>query len=466
MRRLITALSLSLLLSPTLACRSNSNTGRQDGGVRNDKTQIVGELSHDFQQISQRLLPAVVSISTQSKQHARMPNDNTHRNFQQGGGLGSGVIVNAEKGYILTNNHVIAGADDIRISLQNGKRYSAQVIGADPPTDLAVLQIESPPTLTAANLGNSEQLKIGEWVLAIGSPFGLDSTVTAGIISAQGRADVGVADFENFIQTDAAINPGNSGGALVNTRGELVGINTAIATRTNGYMGIGFAIPINMAKKVMQELVTQGEVIRSQLGVYIGEIDSDLRSALKISASQEGILAMEVIPETPAAEVGFQKYDVIISLEGRPVRKVQEFRNAIAMTKPGTTVKIEVLRNGKKQLLTPQLRELPSSGMPGPMTTDIQERLGFQVAALTERIRQRLGLGDLTGLVVIQIAEDSSAYKRGLRQGDIITEMNQQAVSDLEEAEAAIANRKPGDAIVIQLLRDGQPKILAFELPS
>ncbi len=461
-------LGLSLSLSLITACNPKEapdETGRVDN---KSAQKIADDLGDDFEEIANRVLPTVVSISTTQK----MPADETHAPFmdpeQGGGGLGSGVIIDAEKGYILTNNHVIADANEIAITLQNDtRRYEAAVIGTDPPTDLAVLQMKKPPRLQAAVLGDSNQLKVGEWVLAIGSPFGLDSTVTAGIISAKSRAEVGVADFEDFLQTDAAINPGNSGGALVNTQGELVGINTAIATRTMGYMGIGFAIPSAMVKRVMQELITQGKVTRSQLGVYIEPIDATLRKGLKLPEDQEGILVSEVIPNTPASESGFQKYDVIIGLNDQNVTRVQSFRNQIALTSPGEKVKIQVLRQGKAVTLTPQLREANTADLGTPGDNAMAERLGFQLEPLTEALKQQLGLPDsFQGLAVTEIEPQSNAAQQGLQRGDIITEVNQQSVSSWPDVVKALEQVQPGDAVLVNLVRNGQNQIMAFKMPA
>jgi len=476
MKSLTRCLILSLVAGPLwVACQpgdTGSKTEPNDQGRTSSQGQVVGNLSRDFKQISERLVPSVVSISTQVKT-ASAPSAQPNQNplvppEDYPGGLGSGVIVDAAAGYILTNNHVIEGAERIVITLQNGKRLNAKLVGSDPPTDLAVLQVTGTSNLRAAVIGSSSQLKIGEWVLAIGSPFGLDSTVTAGIISAKGRANVGVADFEDFIQTDAAINPGNSGGALVNTRGELVGINTAIATENAGYMGVGFAIPSDMARLVMQDLIKQGKVTRSQLGVFIEEVDEDLRDALKLPPQQRGILVAEVIPETPAAESGFQKYDLIVGLNGEPVTEVSAFRNRIALTPPGTRIEVDVLRNGERKQLKPGLREAQAEAGPASARPQaLEKQLGFNLEPLTDSYRQELGLGDgVNGLLVTQIEPSSTAYQRGLRRGDVLTEVNRQAVSQLKDIEAAIAGQQPGDAILLNIIRNGQVRILAFELPA
>ena len=458
------ACTLALGLSLSSACEPKT-TPDETGRITGQK--VADDLGKDFETIANHVLPTVVSISTTQK----MPNDTVHAPFKEGhqdsGGLGSGVIIDAEKGYVLTNNHVIADANEILITLQNEtRRYEAVVIGTDPPTDLAILQIKKPPRLKAAVLGDSSRLKVGEWVLAIGSPFGLDSTVTAGIISAKSRAEVGVADFEDFLQTDAAINPGNSGGALVNTQGELIGINTAIATRTMGYMGLGFAIPSDMIKQVMQALIDKGKVTRSQLGVYIERIDDALRKGLELSDEQQGILVSEVIPNTPAAEAGFQKYDVIIVINGQPVTQVQSFRNQVALTPPGEKVSIQVLRKGKPITLTPLLREANAAAAEGPGNQALAERLGFQLEPLNDEIKGQLGLPpDFRGLAITEIEPLSNAAQQGLQRGDLITEVNQQTVNSWEDVIQALKNTQPGDAVLLNTVRNGQSQIMAFKMP-
>ena len=460
------ACALTLSLSLNTACKPE-NTPDETGRIATAKQKVADNLGQDFETIANQILPTVVSISTTQK----MPNDQVHAPFQdeaqESGGLGSGVIIDAEKGYVLTNNHVITDAREILITLQNNtRRYEAKVIGTDPPTDLAILQIKNPPRLQAAVLGDSGRLKVGEWVLAIGSPFGLDSTVTAGIISAKSRAEVGVADFEDFLQTDAAINPGNSGGALVNTQGELIGINTAIATRTMGYMGIGFAIPSDMIKRVMQELIEKGKVTRSQLGVYIERIDEALKKGLQLNGDQQGILVSEVIPGTPAAESGFEKYDVIIAINGQPVTQVQNFRNQVALTPPGEKISVQVLRNGKPVSLTPVLREARAAAQAGPGNQALAERLGFQLEPLSDEIKSQLGLPQsFNGLAVTEIEPLSNAAQQGLQRGDLIIEVNQQSVNTWEDVMQALKDVKPGDAVLLNTLRNGQSQIMAFKMP-
>jgi serine protease Do len=337
------------------------------------KTDIADKLSNDFINVSKDITPAVVTIASTKivRQNNNFENealndpyfrrffgipDNGNQQEQKSKeqSLGSGVIVD-DKGLILTNNHVIAGADEIKVTLTDKRVFKAKIIGTDPSSDIAVIKLENANNLPIARLGDSNKLSVGEWVLAIGNPLGLSSTVTSGIISAKGRNNVGVTDFENFIQTDAAINPGNSGGALVNLQGEVIGINTAIASKTGGYMGIGFAIPSNMARKIMNDLVHKGKVSRGYLGIAIQNIDDSIAKSLNLTSEKKGIVVGQIEPLSPAEKAGLKTYDIITSLNGLEVSDVNSFRNAIASADPGQTAKLKVIRENEQIELSVEL---------------------------------------------------------------------------------------------------------------
>lgn len=445
----------------------------------------LSQLNQDFIGISERVTPAVVSIAMTKKvrnaQNPRRmdPNTDPHEFFDFFGmpfpqapdrrqeGVGSGVIVDAAKGYILTNNHVVEGADDIKVTLNDRRSFQARIIGTDPRSDLAVIQLQGASELKQVVIGDSNQLQVGEWVLAIGNPFGLDSTVTAGIISAKGRANVGVADFEDFIQTDAAINPGNSGGALVNIKGELIGINTAIATRSRGYMGVGFAIPSNMARQVMESLIKQGKVSRSQLGIYIQPLDNAMAESLGLKDSRQGILVSGVIKGSPAEKVGARKYDVVMSLNGKPVTDVNQFRNTIALLPAGTTLELGLLRNGQNITLKPVLTEASSTENPmeqQPSAPDTQQDISVQ--EFSRELQQQLGLpAGLSGVVATQVNPNSPAYEKGLRPGDLITEINRKPVRSVQEFNTLYTGLKSGDAVLMSLQRANGQLIIAYRQP-
>jgi len=334
-------------------------------------TSSMNELSHAFENVASTIEPSVVRI-----QASMMPRAVTMRGsdpffrfpFQApqmpelprgfGQGMGTGVVV-SEDGYILTNNHVISMADRVTVTLSDDTELEAEVVGTDPRTDLAVLKVDA-RGLTAARLGSSEELKVGQWVAAMGNPFGLSSTMTSGIISAVGRSRVGLADYENFIQTDAAINPGNSGGPLVNLAGEVIGINTAIFSRSGGYMGIGFAIPVDMARDVLESLIEDGRVERGYLGVMISDLDEELAAEYDFEGTN-GALVREASEDGPAGSAGLEAGDIIVRFDGHEVEDVDGLRFQVAKTRPGSTVEVELFRDGESEIREVRVGELPDA---------------------------------------------------------------------------------------------------------
>lgn len=359
--------------NPLFVNKANASDGKSaiETTYKAGPAVTANKLSEDFISVAKNVTPAVVTIYSTKivrNQNQNMPDDPFLRQYfgsrgmpqQQDStsqGLGSGVIISSD-GIVLTNNHVIAGADSIVVTLSDKRKYKAKIIGADPRTDVAVIKIIDGKNLPLAQLGDSKDLSVGEWVLAIGNPLGLSSTVTSGIISAKGRDHVGITDFEDFIQTDAAINPGNSGGALVNLKGEVIGINTAIASKTGGYMGIGFAIPSNMARKVMSELISKGKVTRGYLGIQIQDLDENLAKNLRLNDSASGIVIGEIVKNSPADIGGLQKYDIIESVNGNDVSDATAFRNTVAANEPGDSITLKVLRDGRKINIKVRLGEL------------------------------------------------------------------------------------------------------------
>jgi serine protease Do len=379
-------------------------------------------------------------------------------------GSGSGVIVSAD-GYILTNNHVVADVDTITVVLGSGERYEAEVVGLDPRTDLAVIKAKG-KDLPVAKLGDSDKVEVGEWVLAVGNPFELQNTVTAGIISARGRSNVGLADYEDFIQTDAAINPGNSGGPLVNLDGEVIGINTAIATRTGGSMGIGFAIPINMAKQVMDQLIKTGKVTRGWLGVYIQPVTPELKEQFKLG-STEGALVADVDASGPAKSAGVRRGDVIIEYQGEKIKDTNHLRNLVAATKIGTTAELKVVREGKQTSLRVKIGELPEEkAAPGQQYGGgFGHEVGFQVTNITPALREQLGLSaNQEGVVVTDVSGTSDAYQKGLRQGDVIIEVNRQPVSNVGDFNRAMSGVSSGDQVLVVAITEGHTRYLTFKI--
>ena len=359
-------------------------------------------------------------------------------------GLGSGVIVSSD-GYVLTNNHVVAGADEIKISMSDGRELTAKLVGSDPKTDLAVVKVES-KDLPAITFADSEKVEVGDRVLAIGNPFGIGQTVTSGMVSGLSRTMPGLGlDYEDFIQTDAAINPGNSGGALVDVKGRLVGINTAILSRTGGFQGIGFAIPSGLARSVMQQLVTNGKVVRGYIGVAIQDINPSLAEQFSLK-DREGALIADTVSDSPASKAGLQSGDVIKQFNGRAVKDGRTLKLAVASVAPGTEVKLEVLREGKMEKIAIKVGEQPRDrlssrdgrrGGDGGREADADEGTlnGVGVADLDARMRQEFDVpARVKGAVITEVDPNSAAAAAGLQAGDVIQEIDRQPVRSAEDA--------------------------------
>lgn len=365
--------------------------------------------------------------------------------------LGSGVIVD-QAGYILTNNHVVKDADEIKVKLSDGREFKGKVIGTDEKTDVAVVKIDS-DHLPVIKLGDSDKLRVGERVLAIGNPFGLNQTVTSGIVSATGRANVGIAAYEDFIQTDAPINPGNSGGALVNIRGELVGINTAIFSTSGGYQGIGFAIPSNMAKGVMDSLIKHGKVIRGWLGVMIQPITPDIAQQFALK-EESGVLVSDVSENSPAQKAGIERGDVITRYEGNEVNGPAQLRNMVAGTQIGKEVTVTIIRNGKTKTLKMTVSELPLEAQLSQSSFSNQLK-GIHVQTITPELRSSLDIpARVNGVVIVDI-EDGFTASGVLMQNDVILEVNKMKVANVKEYERAAAQIKPGQTVLLLVYRGG-----------
>jgi len=356
------------------------------------------------------------------------------RGYEQRG-MGSGLIVDPD-GLILTNNHVVDGATELEVALQDGRRLPATVVGTDALTDLAVVRVDA-EGLAAARLGDSDGLSVGSWVIAVGNPFGLENTITAGIVSAKARSNVHVAEFEDFIQTDAAINPGNSGGPLVDLHGDVVGINTAIASRSGGYQGIGFAIPSNLVKSVMDSLVRDGKVTRGMLGVIIQPLDPDLARSFDYD-STDGALVAEVTDGSAADRAGMKPGDIVTAIDGRPVRTVNELRNAVAATAPGTAVDLDLFRDGRRTELSVRLDER-SDAQVAAGRADAPEPLGLDLQPVTPDLAAAHGLPEDHGLMIRAVEPGSAASRAGLEPGDVILDVQGKAVSTLRDFHEATA---------------------------
>jgi serine protease Do len=379
-------------------------------------------------------------------------------------GMGSGVIVSAD-GLILTNSHVVKDADEINVNLSDKRSFKAKVIGADPESDIAVIKIEA-KGLPIATMGDSTKLRVGEIVLAVGNPFGLNRTVTSGIVSAKGRANVGIIDYEDFIQTDAAINPGNSGGPLVNIQGEVVGINTAIASRSGGYQGIGFAIPASSAKLIMDELIKSGKVRRGLLGVNIQNVDESLAKSFGRTET-EGALVSQVVPDSAADKAGIKPGDIILKINGDTITDASHLKNLVGKEKPGATVKLTIFRDKKTMELSVKIGErtqkaIAAAGQPTPGETS--NELGLELEKVPPAMAEKLGIKEGQGLRVKDLEADGAGGKLGLRPGDVILEVDGQAVSDASAFNKAVSDAKKNKLIRLKVHRGSATIFLAGPL--
>jgi Do/DeqQ family serine protease len=399
-----------------------------------DARAVLRAMENAFTAVADRVMPSVVNVSTVGKRGAasqeEMPEqfreffEEFRRRRPDTRSAGSGVIVDPN-GYILTNNHVIENAAEITVRLSDARKFTAKLVGRDAKTDLAVLKVEASAPLPAADLGDSDALRIGQWAIAIGNPFGLDRTVTVGIVSATARTRVGVATYESFIQTDASINPGNSGGPLLNIDGRVIGVNTAIVASGQG---IGFAIPINMAKEIMRQLITRGRVVRGWLGIMIQDLTEDLASGFGVR-EREGVLVANVMPSGPAEAAGVKIGDVIVEFAGAQIKESPDLQSRVAAVTPGQQLDVKVIREGKPVALRVTVGEMPSDE-PATATDTLDDSWGFRVEPLPPEFAQRLPAPSAGGLVVSDVMTGGPADSAGLRRGDIILEVGGKPVGD------------------------------------
>ncbi len=454
-------------------------------------------IESSFAPVVDRALPAVVNISSSktTKTSEAMPSEmdplfrqffgrqfgdddnsgngqnsrrgnrfNTPRNRTEHS-LGSGVIIRSD-GYLLTNNHVIDGANEVTVTLGDKREFKAKVIGADPKTDVAVLKIDA-SNLPTLPLADSAKARVGDIVLAIGNPFGLGQTVTMGIISAEGRNNLGIEDYEDFIQTDAPINPGNSGGALINSRGELVGINTAILANNGGNQGVGFAVPMNLAHSVMTQVMEHGKVVRGYLGVVPENITPALSSAFHLNGSQNGVLIGDVTADAPAGKAGIKRGDVVTEVNGEKIDTANQLRMRISLMAPGSTANLKVLHDGSEKMVAVKLGELPGTtahaaehSEEGGTASSLE---GVTVEPLDAQTAQEMRLpSSVHGVVATNVEQDSAAYNAGLRQGDVIQEVNRKPVTSVNEFDSALHNASGGNVLLL-VNRNGFTQFIAIQ---
>jgi serine protease Do len=445
--------------------------------VKTKKPSIAQQFSKEFTDVAKIAVPSVVSIKVQTKKQ-KVASDSFSQNDAPDSffnddfwqhffgipnpssphqtpdhsvlGQGSGFIVSAD-GYILTNNHVIKDTSIIQVTLNDGREFNAKVIGTDPNTDIAVIKIEA-TNLPFLKLGNSDDLNVAQWVIAIGNPFGLQASLTVGVVSAKGRSNLDLAHVEDFIQTDAAINRGNSGGPLLDLDGDVIGMNTAIASNTGGSMGIGFAIPSNMVKHIMDQIITTGSVTRGFLGVALQRIDQDLARSFDLDKVEGGLIA-DVSKDSPAEKAGLKQGDVILKYNNLTVDSIGNFRNAIAFSKPGTKINLTIKRDRKILQIPIVIAEYPLN----TENTAIQksDQLGFSIQNLTPEIAQTLGYQNEKGVVITKIDPNSLSSLAGIKKGSLIIAINQEKVASVDEFNAVLAKAEKGKPVLL-LIKQGQ----------
>jgi serine protease Do len=436
--------------------------------ISQDTVKFLGRLSDALAEVAEVAKPSVVNISTTStvtmeeNPDSDFFNDPLFRRFfgdqfdhqkrkYKSAALGSGVIV-SDDGYILTNNHMVKGAEEIKVVLSDKREFKGKIVGTDPRTDLAVIKINA-KNLPAARMGESGKLKAGDIVLAIGTPFGLNQSITMGIVSAVGRSNVGIADLEDFIQTDAAVNPGNSGGALVNTSGEVVGINTAIFSTSGGYMGIGFSIPSDMAKTVMDSIIKHGRVLRGWLGVSIQNLTPEIAKSLGIK-QEAGALVADVVKGSPADKAGLKRGDLIVEFDGKKIEDSTHLRNMVAATAPGKSIELKLIRDSKEQTVSVTLGEFKEQKVAKKIEYNNVLK-GITVQELTASVRDRFGIPEnINGVIITDISNDSPS--QGILQAqDVILEVNRKEIKSLHDYDQVASKIGENDNVLLLVYRDG-----------
>lgn len=468
---LISVLLIMFLALPAFA---------QEGGIEN-----LRQTGKAFASVARKVSPSVVFVQVESTQKEDIQSqffpplgDEFFRHFfgdpsqrqPHGGGQqqerhlvsqGSGFVFKSEDGlftdrtYILTNNHVVENADDIKVTFQDGEEFDAKVKGTDPKSDIAVIEVNK-AGFPALKWADSSKLEVGEWVLAMGNPFGLSHTLTVGVVSAKGRTSLGISDYEDFIQTDAAINPGNSGGPLVNLDGNVVGVNTAIFSRTGGSMGVGFAIPSNLAKNIANQLIDKGKVIRGYLGIVIQTLTPDLAKSFGVERSK-GILVAQVSDDSPAAKAGLKQGDVIVSYKGKPVTDIGDFRNRVALTPPGSREKLTIIRDGDRREVSVTIGELSKAktmAQARKPEAETSSELGITVHTVTPDLAEQFKIKSGEGVVVTDVDEGSIAALGGIRSGDVILQVDRKPVNSAAEFNRAI-NKASDEKRVLLLVSSG-----------
>jgi len=460
-------LALVLALGVTAVFGGAAMIRREAAEVSTSGSSALG-FEHAFEEAAASIRPAVVSItSTRFANAGALRSGQVPQGFEpflrpgrpgKSQGLGSGVIID-EAGYIVTNNHVIADADTLSVRLWDDRTYEAEVVGTDPKTDLAVIRIDASDLETAA-FGSSDALRVGQWVMAVGSPFGLSQTVTTGIVSAKGRQSIGLAEFEDFIQTDASINRGNSGGALIDLQGRLVGINTAIASRGGGHEGIGFAIPIDMAHEIMASLIDHGQVTRGWIGIAIQDLNSELASTFGFE-STDGVLVSDILDTGPAADSDLRRGDIITAVNGEPVANRTELRHRVARMGPDHHVELRIVRDGNVMTVAFTLGTMPDDSRTVSTRPESGSGLGLYLSDLNDAVRRRLGVdGDVIGAVVTRVNPDSASADAGVRVGDVIVSVQGEEVAGVAAFRRVVQTFSDEAPLRLRVVRGGAHRYL------
>jgi len=479
---------LSATLIGSYASLTTSHASNPSPAVEERPVAMSGSLpAAGFTDVAKAVTPAVVNITTSGAEQvsdAAKPRGRGEEFFgspfgpfgprrfgppmepreRRGGGQGSGVIVSPD-GYVLTNNHVIDGAKTVTVTLPDKREFKGRIVGGDPKSDIAVIKIDG-NQLPTIPWGDSGRLQVGEYVLAIGNPFGLSSTVTLGIVSALGRGRMGITQYEDFIQTDAAINPGNSGGALVNTKGELIGINTAIFSQTGGYQGVGFAVPTGMSKPIYESLVTTGKVVRGYLGIGIQDLNQDLAKSFNLKGSN-GAVVTDVKEEGPAEKAGLKQGDVITAFQGTPIEDAMTLQRAVTRSPVGSKAAVKITRDGQENDLSVTIGELPDNQQVAKAETGSSDQLlaGLAVQELDRETAQELGLkGKLQGVVVTNVVPESEAERAGLMPGDVIREINRKPVTSMKDYDRVASDLKKGQNVLVLINRQGASLYLSAKV--
>ena len=493
MKKILSGVIIFLIAVSVVLVSCNSQSESVSGNFWKEKKGDVSKTNpqisapQSFAELAKELNPAVVNINTTQVINPRefgpsMPfpgpgpwgerdpfqefwerffGEMPHREFKQRS-LGSGFIVSKD-GYIITNNHVVEKATEIKVTIGDGKDYDAKVVGTDAKTDLALLKINPKGDLPGVALGDSDKLQVGDWVIAIGNPFGLEHTVTAGIVSAKGRV-IGAGPYDNFIQTDASINPGNSGGPLFNLAGEVVGINTAIIASGQG---IGFAIPINMAKELLPQLKEKGKVTRGWLGVAVQKVTEDLAKSFNLK-EEKGALVADVVAGGPAEKAGIKRGDVIIEFDGKEIKEMSELPRMVANMPIGKEVEVRMLRNGREKTLKVTIGELKEEREAAvkPTSREFEEELGLTVQPLTSEMARRFGLSETKGVMVSNVSPGSPSDEAGIRRGDIIQEINRWPIKDMDDYQKALREAKDKKSLLLLVRRGDNTIYLALNIPG